>query len=167
MKAVAPSSVGIKSRWLDGSHFEWDHVGSLRFQLGSHTYVHAGSSIDAPVCWIPWDPTEIPQDPAHTIDRQSNAHTTRLIRAVQKHWEWDLVGSLRIQLGSHTYVHAGSSIDAPGCTESCSIDPQSNAHTTRLEGAVQKHWEWDLVGFLRIQLGSGHICPCRKQYRCP
>ena len=88
-KAVAPSSVGIKSRWLDGSHFEWDHGRSLRIQLGSHTYVHAGSSIDASGCWIP-------QDPAHTIDRQSNAHTTRLIGAVQSIGSgilWDPSGS--------------------------------------------------------------------------
>ena len=39
-------------------------VGSCGIQLGSHTYAHAGSSIDAPGCGIPWDPTGIPQDPA-------------------------------------------------------------------------------------------------------
>ena len=50
------------------------------------------------------------------IDLQSNARINRLEGAIQKqHWEWDLVGSLGILLGSHTHAHAGSSIDAPGC----------------------------------------------------
>ena len=62
------SSIQCRINRLEGAvqkqHWKWDLVGSLEIQLGSHTYAHAGSSIDAPGCGIPWDPTGIPQDPA-------------------------------------------------------------------------------------------------------